>query len=275
LPQNTEEIQGDLVLATYWTTAYALKSLQNFRKRLYLIQDFEPFFYSMGSEYILAENTYKFGFHPITSSMWLQQNLRNNYGCLADYVPYAVEKNIFNEKKVSHRSEKQIAFYSRFQTTRRAVELGILALELVFKEMPEIEVVFFGSSMGQIEVPFRYSERGILTEYELADLYRESSIGVVFSTTNHSLVPLEMMACGLPVVELNSASTALDFPRNVARFCEPEPYAIAKEIICLLTDEALRNNLSQSARNYIMPLDWMASARRMENAFVRCVQRSE
>ena len=39
---------------------------------------------------------------------------------------------------------------------------------------------------------------------DLADLYRESTIGMVFSTTNPSLVPYEMMACGLPVIDLKT-----------------------------------------------------------------------
>ena len=45
----------------------------------------------------------------------------------------------------------------------------------------------------------------------LADLYRRATVGVVFSATNYSLIPHEMMACGLPVVELDGESTRADF----------------------------------------------------------------
>jgi hypothetical protein len=38
------------------------------------------------------------------------------------------------------------------------------------------------------------------------EVYHNCHIGVVFSTTNYSPVPLEMMACNLPAVEIDTES---------------------------------------------------------------------
>ena len=46
----------------------------------------------------------------------------------------------------------------------------------------------------------------ILSEPELAELYSEATVGVSLSLTNYSRVSQEMMACGLPCVELDTPS---------------------------------------------------------------------
>src|SRR5204863_73886 len=46
---------------------------------------------------------------------------------------------------------------------------------------------------------------------ELARLYAEAAAGLVLSLTNPSLVPTEMLACGLPVVDVASDSMVATF----------------------------------------------------------------
>ncbi len=53
----------DVVFATSWETAYAVFNLQGEQlHKFYFVQDFEPIFFGVGSRYMLAEATYKFGF---------------------------------------------------------------------------------------------------------------------------------------------------------------------------------------------------------------------
>ena len=49
-------------------------------RRLYFIQDFEPLFYPAGAEYVLAEETYRFGFRAITVGPMLADLLRDRFG---------------------------------------------------------------------------------------------------------------------------------------------------------------------------------------------------
>ena len=39
---------------------------------VYFVQDFEPLFYPMGSDYLLAENTYRKGLYHITTGAWCE-----------------------------------------------------------------------------------------------------------------------------------------------------------------------------------------------------------
>ena len=43
-------------------------------RRLYFVQDYEPYFYATSSESMLAENTYRFGFTAITATDTLASN---------------------------------------------------------------------------------------------------------------------------------------------------------------------------------------------------------
>ena len=48
------------------TRAYPVFNSRCSGKRFYFVQDFEPYFYPVGSMSLLAENTYRMGFHAIT-----------------------------------------------------------------------------------------------------------------------------------------------------------------------------------------------------------------
>src|SRR5205823_3587916 len=95
-------------------------------------------------------------------------------------------------------SVPRIAFYAREFTERRAVELGLLALEILARRGLKFHVDFFGGEKDYSSAPFSSSDWGIVGAARLAEIYRKADIGVCFSATNYSLVPQEMMACGLP-----------------------------------------------------------------------------
>src|SRR4051794_30246833 len=58
---------ADAVFATSWETAYPVFNDPAAGKRFYLVQDFEPSFYPASSSAVLAENTYRMGFHGVTA----------------------------------------------------------------------------------------------------------------------------------------------------------------------------------------------------------------
>ena len=61
----------DACVATGWQTAHVIarRALEPMR-RLYLVQDFEPFFYPRGAVYALAEDSYRFGFRSLAVGTW-------------------------------------------------------------------------------------------------------------------------------------------------------------------------------------------------------------
>ena len=57
----------------------------------------------------------------------------------------------------------------------------------------------------------------------LANLYRQCTVGFVLSGTNYSLVPNEMMACGLPVVDIDAEHTRVSYQPETAVLAEATP----------------------------------------------------
>ena len=71
---------------------------------------------------------------------------------------------------------------------------------------------------------------GLLSEAELGDLYNSAMCGVALSATNPSRVPFEMVASGLPVVDLRTRTTSLDYQSLPITLAEPTPNGIADGI---------------------------------------------
>ena len=261
-------VESDATILTYWETAYMLGGRVDVSKVFYFVQDWEPFFYPMNTQYLRAEQTYKMGFSCITLGRWLTQLLRERYGADADYFDLAVDHTIYYPRLVNKPDHPRICFYARPSTPRRLFPLGIAALDLVYRRRTDVELVFYGaagSDLTEHAIPFPYVNRGILSEDELAELFSTSHVGLALSSTNCSLVPPEMMACKCAVVDLNRETVQGVLEHEVnALLAEPTPEAIAEAIWRLLDDEMLRQRLVETAYRQMLDRPWEKSARKVE-----------
>jgi len=261
-------VGSDAVILTHWTTAYRLTRTQHTPRVFYFVQDWEPFFCPMGTDYLRAEQTYKMGFSCITLGQWLTDSLRAWYDADADYFDLAVDHETYFPKPVPRDERPRVCFYARPSTPRRLFPLGSEALALVHQSRPDVEIVLYGAEdkdLPQAVMAFPYTNRGILSEPELAELFSSCDVGVVLSSTNCSLVPLEMMACGCAVVDLDRDTVrgVLTHESN-ALLAEPTPEAIADAVLRLVNDEPLRRRLIATGYEHCRNLSWQASARRIE-----------
>jgi len=261
--------ESDAVILTHWTTAYMIDDVRNTSKVFYFVQDWEPFFCPMGTDYLRAEQTYKMGFSCITLGRWLSEFLRSQYNADADYFDLAVDHAIYGPRPMTKPAQQRVCFYARPSTPRRLFPMGVEALSLVHQRRPDVELVFYGAKDDDLRhphvIPFPYTNLGILKEHELAQLLSTSDVGVVLSPTNCSLVPPEMMACKCAVVDLNRETVrgVLEHEGN-ALLAEPTPQAIADAVVRLLDDEPLRQRLVDTAYQQVQQLSWVKSARRVE-----------
>lgn len=186
-------------IATSWQTAYFVKNFNNTISKFYFVQDFEPYFYAKGSEYIFAENTYKFGLKGITAGDWLKEKLRNEYQMVTESFGFSYDHDMYvpHEKR---DNKNRLFMYARPVTARRSFELGLLALCELHKRIPDIEVIFAGWDISNYKIPFTHLNAGSVKLSELADLYAQCDMCLVFSNTNLSLLPLEVMASNSVVV---------------------------------------------------------------------------
>jgi beta-1,2-rhamnosyltransferase WsaF-like protein len=187
------------IFATAWETAYPVLASPARGKRFYLVQDFEPSFYPSGSEALLAEATYRFGFHGVTAGRWLAELLERDYGMTADHFDFGRDLTYGLDPSIGPEQRTGVCFYSRPDTPRRGYELGLLALELFAKRHPEVDIHLYGLESKRL--PFTAADLGLRTPEQLNQLYNRSIAGLVVSATNVSLVPHEMLAAGcIPVV---------------------------------------------------------------------------
>lgn len=261
------DIEGDALIATDRFTCYAVRAMDRFARKFYFVQDYEPSFYPSGSEALLTEATYHFDYDCLCAGDWLHRRMSQQYGRWSMSWPLAYDADIYNLGAAGNdRNPNRIALYARYVTPRRAVELAFMALDVLKARNLNFEVDFFGWKLGKLRVGYPYRDHGVIDSKQLAQLYRSAAIGVVFSATNHSLVNKEMMACGLPVVDLDLDTVRSIFPDNAMAFAPPTPEGIATQIQRLLENPDERERLRTGALEYVSDLSWEKSARLVEDA---------
>lgn len=238
---------ADIIFATSWHTAYPVFAHAGAGRRFYFVQDFEPYFAAVGTESVLAENTYRFGFHAITAGPWLAQKLSDEYGMRCDPFHLAVDSMVYYPKQ-SERSDK-IFYYARPATPRRGYELGMQALEVFHARHPEYQIVLAGGEIPHGNWKFRPSNRGHVSEVQLNDLYNQSRAALVISLTNCSLLPLEILAAGCPVVTNDGPNNSMLLPKDSVVYAVPAPEALADALEQAI-DVADRDLLVRAAREY-------------------------
>jgi O-antigen biosynthesis protein len=217
--------QCDALVATAWQTAYPVLNAETTARKFYFVQDYEPYFYSMGSEAVLAEDTYRFGLYGITAGPWLAEKLAAEFEMRAAHFEFGSDSEHYAYRNSGERDK--VVFYARPKTPRRGFELGLLALTSFAQRHPELEIHLVGGDVSAYALPKGFVARGILTPAELNDLYNESVAALVISLTNMSLLPLELLSAGcIPVVNEASSNTSVSDNPFIA-YTSPAPAALA------------------------------------------------
>jgi glycosyltransferase involved in cell wall biosynthesis len=233
-----------LGIATEWKTAYYLRSSKLESDRAYFIQDFEPWFYPRGSHYSLAEQTYRFGFKAVTAGAWLSNLVSNDYGMKSTHIGFAPDWTIYGKREVPKTGNtKRVFFYARPPTPRRDFELGMLALQKITSIRPGLEVIFAGWDLSTYKIPFKHKSLGILKEDDLPEVYAQVDVALVISATNMSLLPVDLMACEVPVVSNRSPSVTWLLNDDNCYLAELTVDSLAESLI-----EALDNPLETKRR---------------------------
>lgn len=257
---------ADIIFATGWETAYPVFNEKTDARKMYFVQDFEPYFYPMGTDYMLAENTYKFGFHGITAGSWLSTTLNRDYGMKCDHYDFGAAAHLY--KLSNEKPRKEIFFYARPVTERRGFDLGIMALEIFHKAMPEYTIHLAGWDISGYDVPFPYVNHKALKLEDLPRLYNQCAAALVISLTNMSLLPLELLACGtIPVVNDGENNRLVSDNPNIV-YTEASPAALAEALITTVKRDDL-GQLSVDAAKSVEGQDWIKSCQKFEKILQR------
>lgn len=253
-------------IATEWRTAYWVRHFEPTLHRCYFVQDFEPWFYPMGSEAIFAEETYRFGFTGITAGGWLKAKLNEEYGMKTHAVGFSYDKHLYSMTKRSiPPKKKRVFFYARPPTPRRAFELGLLVLREVCMKQKNVEVVFAGWDVSNYVIPFPHVNAGLLNLDDLPALYNGCDAALVLSLSNLSLLPLELMACGTPVISNRAPWTEWLLHDGNARLAQPTVTELADAVCAVISDEAEADRIRKGGFETASQTDWQTEAENMAN----------
>lgn len=254
---------ADVAIATGWDTVYKVLRLDGCGERAYFVQDHEPDFYAESARAIFAQQSYGYGLHCICASPWLAELVSGRYGAPAESFTLGVDTDEYAPSNMPRRNDT-IAFYARHFTERRGVELGLMALEEVKRRRPGLRVTLYGNNRA-VAAPFAHQNLGVATPARLARLYNEATVGLSLSLTNYSLIPLEMMACGLPVVELSGRACESVFGEDdsLISLSRPDVVEIADRIIELIEDRDLHAARSAAGLQFARENDWEKSTARV------------
>lgn len=259
---------ADGVVATSWDTAYTIRDFDNTISKFYFVQDYEPLFYAVGSQYAFAENTYRFGFRGITAGDWLKDLLNEKYGMKTNSFLFSYDKDTYYpaEKK---DNKKRLFFYARPVTPRRDFELGLLALKRTAELVPDVEVVFAGWDVSNYRIDFQHVNKGTISDMrELSELYSQCDMCLVISGTNLSLLPLEVMASGSVPVCTKGANSEWLVNESNSIMVDFDPNEIANTIAYYFNHEEELAKKRMAGIEYSRNSSWDVEAKKVYDAVV-------
>lgn len=257
------------IFATGWETAYPVFLDRTEARRFYFIQDYEASFYPLGSESLLAENTYRFGFHGISAGGWLAKKLHDEYGMTMDHFDFAVDKSRYHVTNLGPRHE--VFFYARPVTSRRAFEFGLLVLEEFARLEPDVVINLAGWDVSNWEIPFAYTNLASLEISQLNEVYNRCAAGLVLSLSNMSLLPLELISSGVAPVVNDAPNNRLVSDNPNIEYVPLSPKRIAERMAEVLRrDDAVERSRAMSAS--VAKIDWEDSGTQFTDAFERAMR---
>jgi glycosyltransferase involved in cell wall biosynthesis len=250
--------QDGFIATTWWTAHIAQRALQLLgRERfLYLIQEYEPFTFAMGSHAALAAESYTFPHHALFSTDLLREYFeRHELGVYRHGGEALSFENAITAvsppgaAELAARRTRRLLVYARPEphAARNMFELAMLGLGRAFDEgafRRDWSLAGIGSvgETRELELGPGATVRLLprATEDEYAQLLREHDLGLALMYTPHpSLVPIEMAAAGMLVVTNTFEN------KTAARLSAISPNLIAAEPTIAGVATALRSAAEQ------------------------------
>lgn len=259
--KNTFEcVKFDILIATAWQTAYYIYPFEGYK--MYFVQDYEPYFYERGDFYYLAYKSYGLGYHMVSLGGWNKKKVTENYpAAKVDEICFpfdpSVYGNITRQKRNVKNKTLTAAVYLRYTPRRLPLMTEVICKNLVEKFAAdgfELQVFYFGDDK-KIKIDGG-TNLGKLKKDELAKLYSECDFGMVFSYTNISLVPYEMMAAGLPLVELKEGTFTEFMPENAAVLYDGACEKLYEELKKRIFDEEYFEETDRRNKRLLRERNW-------------------
>ena len=259
----------DIIIATSWQSVYYARRFEAYK--VYFVQDYEPYFFKLNERYLLAKKTYELGLHIVSLGKWNIEQIKRlgsvNVKYKTDYIDFPYEPSEYicyerNYDKYIGKKNISIAVYSK-EDGKRIPNMLQIILKKATKELQSmgisLEIYFFGfDKKTKIQIG---KNLGKLNRKEMIELYKKVDFGMVASMTNISLVPYEMLATGLPIIEFIEGSFTSFFPSGAATLVDFNYKMLCDELVKCITVNNIVKNQIQLAQKYLETLSWEHSCR--------------
>jgi lipopolysaccharide biosynthesis protein len=220
---------NDIFFSTAWWTAdlsYRLIEAQkqffsSAYEHLYLIQDYEPGFYTWSHRFALADATYRNPHKTIAiiNSEELFEFITNKYNFSSSYcLPFSLNEDLSADRNCEIEKEKLVLIYGRPSVDRNLFTLIVEGLRIFQSIDPyrskEYKFIFAGEDFSaSLLSELENSEVvGKLTLTDYADLLNRAAVGLSLMLSPHpSYPPLEMASFGCWVVVNSYENKNLEF----------------------------------------------------------------
>lgn len=267
LTQDSINLDSQFYVATSWETVFFLAKANLLSKTIYLVQDFEPWFYPRGSQYELALMTYSKNLPAITAGPWLAQKLAQTGSknvIFFDFCSDHSEVKTFDKLSTA----KTIVFYARPETERRGFEIGIESLRRLKERMPEVDVKLIGSDLTGFQIPFEHKNLGVISQSQFPQVADGKTIGLVLSFTNLSLMPIEFFSIGIPVVSNDGENVRWGMPPECSILSDADPESLAAALEFSFSESANYTYMSKAGMKVASGKNWDYEAKKIAT-FIR------
>lgn len=251
----------DFCMATSWQTVYYSKKIK--AHHIYFVQDYEPYFYEVGDQYLLANHTYDMNYDMITLGDWNKEQILRNHEHIRTFsIPFPYEPSEYPYKDRDFESYKDkyeysIAIYMK-KTGRRIPYIIESMMGKAIKALGDngitLKVYYYG--LNPKDTVTNGENLGKLPKDELRELYYKCDFGMVASMTNVSLVPFEMISTGLPVFEFKDGSYSSFMGDDTAILLDFNYRGLVEKITSIRSNPENITEMMNTARNMLNQLSW-------------------
>ena len=263
----------DLVLAT---TAAAMQPALALCARtgaphgtrpLRLALAYEPWLHPVGEAALAAEASLAEVVPTIARTPFLARLLADRHGIEAAHYDVSPDRSAYFPRPEVERSPTRVLALSRPGEAGACHALAMRALRLLRAREPRLEIVVLGSAAeaGLGEGLERHGWP--MHAHDAARLFSGATVGLCLSAAGPAREALEMLACGLPVVDVGWSGTryASELERAAIHRAAPTAEALAEALHRLLHDGAMRAAQLRAAASLLDGLPGpMGQARQLE-----------
>jgi glycosyltransferase involved in cell wall biosynthesis len=116
--------------------------------------------------------------------------------------------------------------------------------------------------MSTYKIPFQHESFGILDEGELPELYAQVDLALVISATNLSLLPVDLMACEVPIVSNRGPNVEWLLSDSNSYLCDLNVESISEALSRALDNKAESGEKVRQAKLDVSQLTWRGEAER-------------